>query len=62
MYYIHFYNRSKGTTLKKTGYGRKEDAERDLRKNKFFPVGGDDVWDSAAFIARIKEDTSHEEG
>ncbi len=55
MYYIHFYNRSKGTTSKKTGYKTKSEAERDLRKNKFFPVGGDDVWDSAAFIARIKE-------
>ncbi len=54
MFYIHFYNRSKGTTAKKTGYDRKEDAERDLRRNKFFPAGGD-VWDSAGFIARIKE-------
>ncbi len=58
MYYIHFYNRSKGTTSKKTGYDRKEDAERDLRKNKFFPFSGvgNDVWDSAGFIARIKEE------
>lgn len=55
MFYIHFYNRSKGTTAKKNGYKTKQEAERELRRNGFYPAG-DDVWDSAGFIARIKEE------
>ncbi len=55
MYYIHFYNRNKGTNSKKTGYRTKEDAQSDLRKNGFHPNGGSNVWESETFIARIKE-------